>query len=162
MGALSARPARRWRSCGCGCGPLPFDYGASHPYGAETDADGNYEFLHVPRGRYRVGINFLIGPNHREPFPISSPGPTAVGGDVLEVGPGEDVALAPLVLTPLTPVTVDVRVQLEDGSPVSDVVVAADAVGTVGPFVSEEAYEPITPGLYRLVLYRDTSRIASL
>jgi Carboxypeptidase regulatory-like domain len=136
--------------------PLPFDYGASHQHCVETDANGKYEFSNVPWGRYRVGINFLIGPNHRLPFPISS-ARTASGADVVEVGPGEDVALAPLVLSPLTPVPVDVRVQREDGSPVSDVVVAADAVGTVGPFVSEEAYKPIAPGHYQLVLYRDTS-----
>ena len=61
------------------------------------------------------------------------------------------------MLKPLAPVTVDVLVQLEDGSPVNDVVVAADAAGTTGPFVSEQALKPIAPGHYRMTLYRDTS-----
>ncbi len=136
--------------------PVPFEYRASHEYGAETDANGNYEFSEVAQGRYRVGINFELGPNRHLPYPISS-AKTASGADVVEIGPGEDVELSPLVLTPLAPVTIDVRVQLEDGSPVNDVVVAADVVGTVGPFVSEQALKPIAPGHYRMTLYRETS-----
>jgi hypothetical protein len=136
--------------------PVPFKYGASLEYGAQTDANGNYEFLEVAQGRYRVGINFLIGPNSRLPYPISS-AKTATGADVVDVGPGGDVELSPLVLTPLTPVTVNVVVQLEDGTPVNDVIVAADAAGTVGPFVTEQALKPVAPGLYRMTLYRDTS-----
>jgi Carboxypeptidase regulatory-like domain len=136
--------------------PVPFKYGASREYGAETDADGHYEFSEVSQGRYRVGINFELGPNGRLPYPISS-ATTATGADVVDIGPGESVTLSPLVLTRLNPVTVNVLVQLDDESPVNDVVVAADAVGTVGPFVSEQALKPIAPGHYRLTLYRDTS-----
>jgi len=136
--------------------PVPFKYGASIEYGAETDANGNYEFLKVAQGHYRVGINFLLGPNSRLPYPISS-ARTATGADVVEVGPGEDVVLSPLVLTPLAPATVEIVVQLEDGTAVNDVIVAADAAGTVGPFVTEQALKPVAPGLYRMTLYRDTS-----
>jgi hypothetical protein len=135
--------------------PVPYKFNAPY-YLSETDADGNYEFSEVGEGRYRVGINFEFGPNPQLPYPISS-ARTASGDDVVEVGPGDDVTLLPLVLTPLAPVTVEILVQLEDGTPVSDVVVAADAQGTVGPFVTEEAYKPIAPGRYRMTLYRETS-----
>ena len=136
--------------------PVPYKFNSPSSYLAETDANGNYEFSEVGEGRYRVGINFELGPNRWWPYPISS-ARTASGDDVVDVGPGDDVTLLPLVLTPLAPVTVEILVQLEDGTPVSDVVVAADAQGTVGPFVTEEAYKPIAPGRYRMTLYRETS-----
>jgi Carboxypeptidase regulatory-like domain len=136
--------------------PQPFKYGASIEHGAETDANGYYEFSEVSQGRYRVGINFALGPNSRLPYPIST-ARTAAGADVVEVGPAEDVELSPLVLTPLAPVTVDVLVQLEDGSPVNDVMVAADAVGTTGPFDSAQGVQTDRAGHYRMTLYRDTS-----
>lgn len=67
------------------------------------------------------------------------------------------MALSPLLLTPLDPLIVDVRIQLEDGSPVDDVRVEAFAAGAAAPVLAAEATTPIAPGRFRLALYRETS-----
>lgn len=67
--------------------PLPYVYGDSLDMGSETDAAGQYQFTEVPEGRYRVGINFLRGPDSHRPYPTSA-AKTASGSDVVSVGPG--------------------------------------------------------------------------
>ena len=134
--------------------PLPYRRQPGE-YRAPTDAEGRYEFPDVSEGRYRVGINFLAGPNVRQPYAITS-AKSINGDDFVDVSPGEHVTLSPLTLTPLSPVTVDIVVQLEGGSPVSDVGVEAYAVGSIGPFMAAEATKPIAPGHFQMQLFRDT------
>lgn len=136
--------------------PVPYIDGESLVFGATTDSAGRYAFGDVPEGRYRVGINFDTGPSGRLPYSISA-ARTPTGNDIVAVGPGESVALSPLVLAPLDSLYVDVRVMSPDGTPADNVLVYAVVVGSAERYMAAEAKTPIAPGHFQMTLHRDTA-----
>jgi hypothetical protein len=121
---------------------------------AISDALGRFSFSELPPGRYRVGVNLMLGPSLDSPYPVVYALDAAGQPAVIELGLGALHQLRPLVISRLELTKAAGQVVWFDGRPANGCRVSASPIVQLRPGLGYGVFDTGPDGRFELDVFK--------
>ena len=121
---------------------------------AISDELGRFSFPKLPPGRYKVGVNLMLGPRPDSPYPVAYALDPAGHPAVIELGLGALHQLRPIVVSRLESTKATGQVVWADGRPAAGCRVSASPIEQSRPGLGYGVFDTGPDGRFELEVFK--------